>query len=102
MTEIKKKVSLNSLNSLRPAPSSWQDRNTRPIRIPIKINEKVLKYAHLLDKLTDEEINDLFLVSKKEIFEAIEKTKKSKQSLIIGLERLTKNLNEILKSIDKI
>lgn len=102
MTTSKKRVSANSLNSLIPAPSPWRDRNTKPVRIPLKINEKVLKYAHLLDKLTDEEINDLFLVSKKEIFEEIDKVKKSKQSLLTGLERLTNNLDKILKSIDKI
>lgn len=94
----KKQISENSLAQLRPAKSIWKHPDTKAVRIPIRILQNVMTYACLLDTLTEEEIKDIYIISKKELEIELTKVKKSKQSLTIGLERLEKNLDMILKT----
>lgn len=93
----KKQVSKNSLAQLRPAKSIWKYPETKAIRIPTRILQNVMTYARLLDALNEEEVKDMYIVSKKELKMELYKAKKSKQSLVTGLERLEKKLDKILK-----
>jgi hypothetical protein len=93
-----RQISENSLAQLRPAKSIWKHPETKAIRIPIRIIPNVLAYARLLDTFNEEEINNIYIISKKELKIEIDKVKKSKQSLITGLERLEKKLDMILKT----
>jgi hypothetical protein len=94
----KRQISENSLAQLRPAKSIWKHPETKAIRIPVRIIQNVMTYARLLDTFNEEEIKDIYIISKKELKIELDKVKKSKQSLTTGLERLEKKLDTILKT----
>jgi hypothetical protein len=86
----KRKVAENSIRQLIPHASPWkQPIQTKVIRVPAKLGDKLLEYAHILDECED--INDLKIISSKETFEVISQISKSKKSLKHGLERLRKH-----------
>lgn len=93
-----RQISEKSLAQLRPAKSIWKHPDTKAIRIPIRIIQNVMAYARLLDTLNEEEIKNIYIISKKELKIELDKVKKSKQSLVTGLERLEKKLDMILKT----